>query len=169
MDAAGVAARTANDAAVHASPALPQALSAINTAKLIQSMGQSEMRVGMRSNEFGNISISTSTSKDLVSAQISLEHGELAKTLAANLPEMQARLGGNHPMDVRIDMNGAATGQGTGSFGGTSHGSQDQSHSTRQQTGNMSASSSSIGVAEKLFSPVAAVMPTGYARLDIRV
>jgi hypothetical protein len=167
-DATGVGVKTA-DNAVQTSAALPQALPVINTAKLIQSMGQSEMRVGMRSHEFGNISISTSTTHDQVSAQISLEHGELAKTLAASLPEMQARLGGSQPMDVRIDMNGAATGQGTGNFGGTSHGTQDQSHGGRQQAGNMAASSSSIGAAEKQFSPVAVVMPTGYARLDIRV
>ncbi len=164
----GVAAKTSGNAA-HISTALPQALPVINTAKLIQSMGQSVMRVGMRSNEFGNISISTSAGKDMVSAQISLEHGELAKTLAAHLPEMQARLGGNQPMDVHIDMNGAATGQGTGTFGGTSHGSQDQSRSDRQPAGNMVASYSDKSVAERQFSPVAAAMPTGYARLDIRV
>jgi hypothetical protein len=167
-DAAGVGVKMTDNAA-SASVALPQALPVINTAKLIQSMGQSEMRVGMRSNEFGNISISTSTTHDQVSAQISLEHGELAKTLAAQLPEMQARLGGTHPMDVRIDMNGATTGQGTGTYGGTSHGSQDQSSNGRQQAGSMAASSSSIGSQEKQFSPVAAVMPTGYSRLDIRV
>jgi hypothetical protein len=168
-DAAGIGVKTADNAAMNTSTALPQTLPVINTAKLIQSMGQSEMRVGMRSNEFGNISISTSTTHDQVSAQISLEHGELAKTLAAQLPEMQARLGGNHPMDVRIDMNGAATGQGTGTYGGTSHGSQDQSSNGRQQAGNMAASSPIIGTAEKQFSPVALVMPTGYAHLDIRV
>jgi len=167
-DAIGVGVKTADNTA-HVSSALPQTLPVINTAKLIQSMGQSEMRVGMRSNEFGNISISTSTTRDQVSAQISLEHGELAKTLAAHLPEMQTRLGGSQPMDVRIDMNGAATGQGTGAFGGTSHGTQDQSHGGRQQAGNMAASTSIIGAAEKQFSPVAVVMPTGYARLDIRV
>ena len=93
-DAAGVAAKTADNTQAHTSTALPQAAPVINTAKLIQSMGQSEMRVGMRSTEFGNISISTSSIRDQVSAQISVEHGELAKTLTAHLPEMQARLAG---------------------------------------------------------------------------
>ena len=113
---AGVTAHTAKTAetASPATIALPQAVPVINTAKLIQSMGQSEMRVGMRSTDFGNISISTSATRDLISAQISLDHGELARTLAAHLPEMQARLGGNQAMDVRIDMNGQATGQGSG-------------------------------------------------------
>jgi hypothetical protein len=167
--AAGVAARTTDNSTAHASTALPQATPVINTAKLIQSMGQSEMRVGMRSNEFGSISISTSTTRDVVSAQISLEHGELAKTLAAHLPEIQARLGSNQSVDVRIDMNGAATGQGTGTFGGMSNSSAEQSRSGRQPAGNMAASSSDNGVAEQQFSAAAAALPTGYARLDIRV
>ena len=165
----GVAARTTDSSTAHASIALPQSQPVINTAKLIQSMGQSEMRVGMRSNEFGNISISTSTTRDVVSAQISLEHGELAKTLAAHLPEMQARLGGNQPADVRIDMNGSATGQGTGSFGGTQNDSASQSRSGRQQAGNMTQGQPGNVVAERQFSSVAAAVPTGYARLDIRV
>ncbi len=167
-DAAGVAAKTADNAA-HAAAVLPQASPVINTAKLIQSMGQSVMRVGMRSDEFGNISISTSASKDTVSAQISLDHGELAKILAAHLPEMQTRLGVNQPMDVHIDMNGAATGQGTGTFGGMSNGSADSSRNSRQQTGNMAASHAGSKAEEQQFSPVATVMPAGYARLDIRV
>jgi hypothetical protein len=165
----GVGARTTDNSTARASIALPQSQPVINTAKLIQSMGQSEMRVGMRSNEFGSIQISTSTTRDVVSAQISLEHGELAKTLAAHLPEMQARLGGNQPADVRIDMNGSATGQGTGSFGGTSNDSAGQSRSGRQQGGSMAQGQSGSRVAEQQFSSVAAAVPTGYARLDIRV
>ena len=167
--AGGVAANSTNNLAAHASTALPQAPPVINTAKLIQSMGQSQIRVGMRSTEFGNISISTSTTRNLVSAQISLEHGELARTLVAHLPEMQARLGGNQPMDVRIDMNGAAMGQGTGSFGGMSNDTAGQSRGGRQQAGSIPQSQSGNGVAEQKFSPAVAALPTGYARLDIRV
>lgn len=168
-EAAGVAAKTANNSTTQSSTALPQTAPVINTARLIQNMGQSEMRVGMRSNEFGNISISTSATRDQVSAQISVEHGELAKTLTAHLPEMQARLGSSQPMDVRIDMNGAATGQGTGNFGGMSNDSAGQSRSGRQQAGNIAAGQSGNGVAEQQFSPVVAAVPSGYARLDIRV
>jgi hypothetical protein len=165
---AGVTTKTPENAA-HVSTALPQSAPVINTAKLIQSMGQSEMRVGMRSNEFGNISISTSTTRDLVSAQISLEHGELAKTLAAHLPEIQAKLGSNQAVDVRIDMNGAAAGQGTGTFGGTANGSAEQSRSSRQQAGNIAQSQPGIGTVEQQFSSAAVAVPTGYAHLDIRV
>ncbi|MGD0938466.1 MAG: hypothetical protein ABR905_02055 [Terracidiphilus sp.] len=168
-EAGGVAAKTTDRSTVQGSTTLPQAAPVINTAKLVQSMGQSEMRVGMRSNEFGNISISTSAIRDQVSAQISVEHGELAKTLVAHLPEMQARLGSSQPVDVRIDMNGAATGQGTGNFGGTSNGSAGQPRGDRQPTGNMTAGQSGNGAVEQQFSPVVATAPSGYARLDIRV
>lgn len=169
-DPAGIAAQTPEAATAHVSIALPQTAPVINTARLIQSMGQSEMRVGMRSNEFGSISISTTTTaRDQVSAQISLEHGELARTLVAHLPEMQARLGGNQTFDVRIDMNSAATGQGTSNFGGTSNDTAGQSRGGRQQGGNLVASQSDTRVAEQQFSPVVAAVPSGYARLDIRV
>ena len=171
---AGATAHTAKtpEIATPAPAVVPQALPVINTAKLIQSMGQSEMRVGMRSTEFGNISISTSSTRDLISAQISLDHGELARTLAAHLPEMQARLGGNQPMDVRIEMNGASAGQ-TGTAGGMYNGSADQSRGGRHQAGNTDSSSSGNRFAGQQLSPAVSPAATSdrgvNARLDIRV
>jgi hypothetical protein len=161
------------DAAVSAPAAAAQSAPVINTAKLIQSIGQSEMRVGMRSNEFGNISISTTANKDVISAQISLDHSELAKVLAAQLPEMQARLGGNQPMEVRIDMNGASTGHGAGTSGTMSNGASDQSSAGKQQSAYTASSYSNNSVGERQLFPVAAATATGNgnlnARLDIRV
>ena len=158
------------DIAASATLALPQAVPIINTAKLIQSMGQSEMRVGMRSDDFGNISISTSATRDSISAQISLDHGELARTLALHLPEMQARLGGNQAMDVRIDTNGLATGQSTGTSPGMSNGPHDGSRGDRQQKGSASSSQSVSGFAGQGRAIAAAGLPPGEAdaRLDIR-
>jgi hypothetical protein len=159
--------------AVTASSTAPQAQPSINSAKLIQSMGQSEMRVGMRSNEFGNISISTSTTRDSISAQISLDHGELAKELAAHLPEMQARLGGDQAVNVRIDMNGGMAGQGTATSGGMSNGSSEQSRGSRQQSNDAASSYASNNVAERQLSSASVAATAGYAslnaRLDIRV
>lgn len=161
------------DRAVTVSSATPQAQPIINSAKLIQSMGQSEMRVGMRSNEFGNISISTSTTRDSISAQISLDHGELAKELTAHLPEMQARLGGDQAVNVRIDMNGGMAGQGTATSGGMSNGSSEQSRGGRHQSSDAASSYASNNMAERQLSSATAAATTGYgrlnARLDIRV
>jgi hypothetical protein len=172
---AGVTGHTTKTAevAAPATIALPQSVPVINTAKLIQSMGQSEMQVGMRSNEFGNISISTSATRDLISAQISLDHAELARTLAAHLPEMQARLGGNQAMEVRIDMNGQATGQGAGMSPGMSNGSPDGSRGDRQQRGSTASRRPADGFAGRGSSIAAAGLTSGEggldARLDIRV
>jgi hypothetical protein len=174
--------RAAGHAAAGTENAAPASTSAtasqpvVNTAKLIQNMGQSEMHVGMRSNEFGNISISTSAVKDGVSAQISVDHSELAKSLAAHLPEMQARLGGNQQMDVRIDVNGQRTSHGTGtpaSGSNGSNGSADDARGSRRQTGNTTSSQSGNGYSAGSFQPVAAAAATGdgryNSRLDIRI
>lgn len=152
---------------------VPQAQPVINSAKLIQTMGQSEMRVGMRSTEFGNISISTSSTKDAITAQISLDHGELAKALAAHLPEIQARMGANQPVDVRIDMHGNGMGQGTGTQGGFSNGSADTSQRERQQA-SAGTNYGTGSVVERqtisTFVPSPATVSGGLnARLDITV
>jgi hypothetical protein len=159
----------AQDNAASVSAAVPQSAPAVNSARLIQSVGQSEMRVGMRSNEFGNISINTSSTKDLISAQISVDHGELAKTLAAHLPEVQARLGANQPMNVRIDMNGTSTGTGSGNSGSMSNGSAGQSQGGKQQAGNAASSYSGGSVAQQQVSPIMAAMATSAGRLNARL
>ncbi len=149
---------------------VPQPVPVINTARLIQSMGQSEMRVGMRSTDFGNISISTSATRDLISAQISLDHGELARTLATHLPEMQAKFGGNQAMNVRIDMNGQQpSGQSTGTSAGMSNGSADQSRGDRQQQGSGTSRQSGEVFAGQLNSIPTAVLPSAESRLDVRL
>jgi hypothetical protein len=147
-----------------------QPLPTISSARLIQTMGQSELRVGLRSSDFGNISISTSSIRDVVSAQISLDHGELAKTLAAHLPEIQARLGADRPLEVRIDMNGQATGQGTGTSTGFAHNSAG-SNGDRQQRNAAVYQPADSDSQPATFVP-AAVSPIseiGLSRLDIRV
>lgn len=113
----------------------------VNTARLIQNMHETEMRVGIRSEDFGNISISTSANRESITAQISVEHDELAKTIAAGLPEMQTRLGSDQPLQVRI-ASGAhagtmdtATGSSANSNSNADNGSQwRQSSSTRYQS-----------------------------------
>ena len=168
-----VASSKAAESTVSASVPAPQPLPAIHTATLIQNMNQSEMRVGMRSNEFGNISISTSATRDLISTQISLDHSELAKTLTAHLPEMQAKLGASQAMDVRIDLNGERGGQGAGPSGGGQNGSTDQWRGARQQAASAATSQSNIGMAVGQFSTAASAAANGdgrlNARLDIRV
>jgi hypothetical protein len=158
-----------------ASVPVPETAPVINTAKLIQSMGQSEMRVGMNSTEFGNISIRTSSTRDVISAQISLDHGDLAKALAVHLPEMQAKLGSNAPADVRIDMNGQTAGQGsghgTGTSAGMSNGSSADSRGGRQQQSGTTDVDAGNGIGAWQTASAAATTNGGglSSRLDIRV
>jgi flagellar hook-length control protein FliK len=66
--------------------------SPITTAKLVQNIGQSEFRVGMQTQEFGSIDIRTSVARHMFSAQISVEHGDVAKSMTADLPALYHRL-----------------------------------------------------------------------------
>jgi hypothetical protein len=80
------------------------ALPALNTAQVVQSMGQTEMRVGMHSQEFGAISISTTLSHQELAAQISIDHTGLGDALAAHLPGMQEKLGAAYGVPVRVEI-----------------------------------------------------------------
>jgi hypothetical protein len=82
---------------------------------------------------------------------------------------MQARWGGNQAMDVRIDMNGQAMGQGAGNSPGMSNGSPDQSRGDRQQKGGATSSQSADGFAGRGSSIAAAGLPSGDGRLDARL
>ena len=75
-----------------ADDAAPTPHAGINTAKLVQGLTQSELRVGLQTREFGNIDIRTSASRHEFSAQISVEHSEVAHTLNSDLPNLYARL-----------------------------------------------------------------------------
>ncbi len=147
-------------------PHIPIAAPVINSAKLIQSIGQSEMRVGLQSPEFGNISIHTSASSDLVSAQISLEHDGLARALATHLPDLQSRNAGSQSMDIRISHS---------SQGGVSSGLDNSSASgnSDQHRAKSSARNTSVPVTNARYAgatiAVSSASVGGYeGRLDIQ-
>jgi len=64
----------------------------LHSAKLLERMGQSEVRLGIQAGEFGNIDIRTSMNHDKVTAEISVEHADLGRALAAELPSLQNKL-----------------------------------------------------------------------------
>jgi hypothetical protein len=71
--------------------ALPTS-SPATTAKLVQGISQSEFRVGMQTQEFGHIDIRTSVARHVFSAQISVEHNDIAKSMTADLPALYHKL-----------------------------------------------------------------------------
>jgi hypothetical protein len=87
--------------------------SGINAAKLIQTMSDTEMRVGMHSSEFGNISIRTSVSQQQMLAQISLEHSDLSQAISAHIASVETKLGNDYGLQTLIQVNHqAATSSG---------------------------------------------------------
>jgi hypothetical protein len=96
------------------------AAAGINTARLVQTMSESEMRVGMRSTEFGDISIRTSVSQQQLTAQISVDHSELGSAISAHLPSLQSKLGSDFGLHASIEVNQLG-GSATGGNGQPSH------------------------------------------------
>lgn len=148
-------------------PPEPSVHPAINAARLIQSMNNSEMRVGIHSNDFGNISISASTNRDAISAQIALEHTELAKQITANLPEIREALGNRH-LNVQVVASGRSAMQSDagGSYSGNQNHRQ-QSYSGA--TGYVSADEDVVREQVLHTKPAIASTVMGQSSLDIRI
>jgi hypothetical protein len=114
QDGSGVPSELAGQQAaggpVHEEGSEPVATSSINTARLVQSMSESEMRVGMHSSEFGNISIRTSVSQQQMVAQISLDHSDLSQAIAAHASTLQAKLGEDYGIHASIEVHNLGSG-----------------------------------------------------------
>jgi hypothetical protein len=143
---------------------LPAAGSAINTARVIQNMNETEMRVGMRSTEFGDISIRTMVTQQQMQTQISVDHSELVSALTAHIPSVQAKLGADYGLHASIEVS-----QGGASF------SNNQGQSSQKDYKPFTPSTQIDGTAplaetDRMFTrPVTAVAPLMEgSRLDIR-
>ena len=63
-----------------------------HSAQLLDKVSQSELRLGMRTGEFGNVEIRTSIEHQQVKAEISSERGDLGGALATELPRLEQRM-----------------------------------------------------------------------------
>ncbi len=146
-------------------PGIPDVKSAIgvNSAQLLQSVHQSEMKLGMHSVEFGNISINTSLNHQAISAQISTEHPELSRALAMHLSAIEEKLGNAYGVNARVELRDSGTLANTNS----------QQHSGQQQpaasgktfTAGAPRATSHLGA----LTPSTASSLVEDARLDIRI
>jgi hypothetical protein len=133
----------------------------LNTARLIQSMSETEMRVGLHSHDFGDISIRTSVSQQRMQAQISVDHDELGKAISSQLPTVQSKLSEDFGLRATIEVNQSTAFQ-TGREGGSSQ--QDAGGASRSfSSSRITAMAGSDAVGE-LHLPL--VVDDG--RLDIR-
>lgn len=142
-----------------------QAAHAMSNAQYIQSAHGSEMRLGMQSAEFGNISINTSLNRQALSAQISIDHSALGHALAAHLPAIEEKLGSAYGVQAKVEL------RDTGSNSSLNDSSSRESKGNRQaRTGqagtSMAVSQSGIGaITSSAYTSTAA----GPSRLDIRI
>jgi hypothetical protein len=92
------------------------AATGINASRIVQSMSDTEMRVGLHSSEFGAISIRTSVSPQQMLAQISLDHSGLSQAISAHVASVQTKLGNDSGLNTLIQVNHqAASTAGQGS------------------------------------------------------
>jgi hypothetical protein len=138
--------------------ALPTSSPSPVTAKMVQGMTQSEFRVGMLTQEFGNIDIRTSLAQHMFSAQISVEHGDMAKSMSADLPALYHKLADQQVTVASIVIQG----QNLATSSGLAHDAQPQPwHKPQAQQGTSPET--------KTIAPLTAEVIESAGRLDIRI
>jgi hypothetical protein len=138
------------------------AKSAISDARLVQTMNESEMRIGLSSNAFGDISIRTSISGHELVAEISLDHSELSQAMSAQVSSVQTKLGDEHGLHALIEINNHAAPQ-----------SGDAGSSSQRERGSPTAplpASSALALAEEgsSLNQETILNAANETRLDIR-
>ena len=138
--------------------ALPNSSPSPVTAKMVQGMTQSEFRVGMQTPEFGNIDIRTSLAQHMFSAQISVEHGDMAKSMTADLPALYHKLADQQVTVASIVIQG----QNLATSSGLAHDAQPQPwHKPQAQQ--------STSPETKTMAPLTTEVIESAGRLDIRI
>lgn len=137
--------------------------SMISSAKLVERLGASELKLGIRSGEFGSIDIRTSMMRNQFTAEISVERGELGRVLAAELPSLQNRLTEQRIPVTHIVLQNQA--------GGDSGTSEQQKPRHEQATPSQSSGSMYEEASGTRVLAAAAVSAAAYAeaRLDIHM
>lgn len=132
----------------------------INTSRVIQKMSETEMRVGINSAEFGEISIRTSVSQQQMTTQISVDHGDLGKAITAQIPAMQQKLGDELGLRATVEVN-----QNGMSFSGE----REQSSQKQQRTSAPVQQTDNTVTTEAEYPAARTAIATGDGyRLDIR-
>lgn len=135
----------------------------INIARLVQTMGETEMHVGMHSEEFGNISIRTAISQQQMVTQISLDHNDLSQAITNHVAGVQTKLHEEYGFQASIQVSN----QGM-MFSGEKDGPS-QGESRRKSPATPSRVTESLVVADVAVSGGSGVAYTDAGGLDIRV
>lgn len=146
-----------------------QVAHALSGAQLIQSAHSSEMKLGMQSAEFGNISISTSLNHQALSAQISIDHSALGHALSTHLPAIEEKLGSAYGVQAKVELRDTGA-RSSANNAGSDAGQNSQSRSGTPGRSTGQASGWKVGsVNSTISSPTLSSSNSSSARLDIRI
>ena len=87
---------------------------AVQSARLLDRIGHSEIHVGLTSRDFGTIDLRTSLSQDKVGANIATGHPNLRSAIQAEIPSLQQALEGHHLRLDAFDVSAQAGGRSGG-------------------------------------------------------
>ena len=132
-----------------------------STARLIQTMGETQMRVGMHSNEFGDISIRTAVSQQQMQAQISVDHNELGNAISAHIPSVQAKFGNEYGLHATIEVN-----QGGASL--SNEGERSSQHQQQAAVRTVEGTEAATAIQSDITDLTGLGVGSGEYRLDIR-
>ena len=96
----------------------------IQSAHVLERMGQSDMRVGLNSSNFGSIELHASVNQDRVGASIATSHTELRAAMLAEMPSLERAIAQHQLRLDSLNVNSGPGGQNSGAFGGNPSGSQ---------------------------------------------
>jgi len=139
--------------------ALPYPTPVVHTAKLVERMGETELRLGIRAGEFGSVDVRTSMVRNQFTAEISTARGELGRALAAELPGLQSRL-----TEQRVPVGNITVQNHAGSQSGLS-----EHQKPRQEQMVYPTSSGSVREERPIPGLVALEATAEGSRLDIRM
>ena len=143
----------------HAEVQAPYPTSLINSAKLVERIGEAELRLGMRTGEFGSVDIRTSMVRNQFTAEISVERGDLGRVMAAELPGLQNRL-----EEQRVPVANITLQNHTGSQSAASEQQRPRDGQQANATGSISSQDESLVPAV-----VALEATTSTSRLDVHM
>ena len=135
----------------------------IRNATLVNALNGTEMRVGMQSSEFGDISIRTTMSPQLMHTQISLDHGELSQVISNHVSAAQTKLGDELGLRASIEINHAGA-----SLQGNAGQSSQRQQNTSYGSGQTIRIANPTAVEKGISMEMPAVLANG-RQLDIRI
>ncbi len=142
-------------------------VSTISSARLTQKVSQSEMRVDLRSEDFGQISVHSTLGKGSVSTQITLENTQLGSTLATHVRELEQRLDRDHGLRASVSIDTRSGGRSPSDDpGGSDHKGQRQPGSHKPLPSP--AATKPAGHAHRISTWHPAAIPDSQ-RIDVRI